>query len=81
MIFNIIDRRKHSYRWKKITAIAEPTYHDNAVPDSDQVDLPPSGFSPYEQREEISVSDAVLWVRSLPYEATLYLYDLGDGIG
>jgi hypothetical protein len=29
MIWNIVDRRKRPYRWKAITAIIEPTYHDN----------------------------------------------------
>jgi hypothetical protein len=80
VIFNIIDKRKRRYRWKKITAIVEPTYHDNSVQDSDQTEIPDPGFSPYDQREEISLADAVIWATSLPYEATLYLYDLGGGI-
>ncbi len=52
VIFNIIDRRKRQYRWKKITAIIEPTYHDNSVEDSDQTKAPGPGFFPYDQREE-----------------------------
>ena len=80
MILNIIDRRKRRYRWKKITAIVEPTYHDNSVQDSDQTGVPKPGFSDYDQREEISLADAVIWANSLPYDTTLYLYDLGDGI-
>jgi hypothetical protein len=80
VIFNIIDKRKRRYRWKKITAIVEPTYHDNSVQDSDQTEVPEPGFSDYAQREEISLADAVIWANDLPYEATLYLHDLGDGI-
>jgi hypothetical protein len=79
MIWNIIDHRKRPYRWKAITAIMEPTYHDNSVADSDQVeDIVFDTF--YDQRAEISLADAVTWVQSLPFPATLYLYDLGDGI-
>lgn len=34
----------------------------------------------YDQREEISLTDAVIWASSLPYAVTLYFYDLGDGV-
>ena len=80
MIFNIIDERKRRYRWKKVTAIVEPTYHDNSVQDSDQAGMPEPGFTIYDQREEISLADAIIWATSLPFEATLSLYDLGEGI-
>ena len=62
-----------------ITAIMEPTYHDNSVTDSDQIEE--IDFDTiYDERAEISLADAVTWVQSLPFPATLYLYDLGDGI-
>ena len=79
MIWNIIDRRKRPYRWKAVTAIVEPTYHDNTVADSDQTD-DRHDFISYDQRAEISLADAVTWAQSLPFPATLYLYDLGQGI-
>lgn len=79
MICNIIDHRKRPYRWKAITAIMEPTYHDNRVADSDWIEPTISG-TVYDQRAEISLADAVAWVQSLAFPATLYLYDLGDGI-
>jgi len=79
MIWNIIDRRKRPYRWKAITAIMEPTYHDNSVADSDQIDEIDFDMI-YDERAKISIADAVSWVQSLPFPATLYLYDLGDGI-
>jgi hypothetical protein len=78
-IWNIIDRRKRPHRWKAITAIMEPTYHDNSVAGADEVEEATSD-TVYDQRAEISVADAVTWVQSLPFPATLYLYDLGDGI-
>jgi hypothetical protein len=79
VILNIIDRRTRRYRWKQITAIVEPTYHDNSAQDSDQTEAPEHSFSTYDQKEEISLADAVAWASALPYAATLYFYDLGDG--
>jgi hypothetical protein len=80
MIANIIDRRTRRYRWKKITAIIEPTYHDNTVDDSDDTEAPEPGFIVYDERAVISVADAIAWAGSLPFATTLYLYDLGSGI-
>jgi hypothetical protein len=79
MISNIVDRRKRQYRWKQITAIIEPTYHDNSVDDSDAVDELELGFIVYDERAAVSVADAIAWATSLPFAATLYLYDLGSG--
>lgn len=81
MILNIIDKRTHRYRWKRITAIVAPTYHDNSIQDADQAEAPEHSFCVYDQKEEISLADAVTWASSLPYAATLYFYDSGDGIG
>ena len=80
MISSIIDRRKRQYRWKQITAIAEPTYHDNSVDDSDETEIPEPGVIVYDERTVIPVADAIAWATSLPFAATLYLYDLGSGI-
>ena len=78
MIFNIIDGRTRKHRWKQITAIIEPTYHDNSVDDSDETEIPDHpDFVVYDERAAISVADAVAWAASLPYAVTLYLYDLG----
>jgi hypothetical protein len=79
MIWNIIDRRTRPYRWKAITAIVEPTYHDNTVADSDYTEDRSDDIS-YDERAEISLADAVIWAQSLSFPATLYLYDLGHGI-
>jgi hypothetical protein len=80
MISNIIDRRRRQHRWKQITAIIEPTCHDNSVDDSDEAEAPTVDFVHYDERAVISVGDAIAWALSLPFAATLYLYDLGDGI-
>ena len=79
MIWNIIDRRTRPYRWRTVTAIMEPAYHDNSCADSDQAEDTIDDII-YEEREEISVADAVTWAHSLAFPATLYLYDLGQGI-
>jgi hypothetical protein len=79
MIWNIVDRRKRIYRWKAITAIVEPTCHDNTCKDSDQAEHAIKGMD-YDAKPEISVSEAVTWAHALAYPVTLYLYDLGRGI-
>jgi hypothetical protein len=65
---------------KKIAAIIEPTHHDNSVSDSDETEIPEPGSIVYDERAEISVADAIAWAASLPFAATLHLYDLGSGI-
>ncbi len=77
MIQNIIDRRECQHRWKLITAIIEPTWHDNSYKDSDQaeeIDAPE-----YDERPSISLADAVVWAQAQPFAVTLFLYDLGRG--
>ena len=78
MILNIVDRRKHAYRWKKVNAIIEPTWHDNSIANSDQAEVRHEDPE-YEQREGVSVVDAVQWASALSFGVTLYLYDFGDG--
>ena len=83
VIFNIIDKRKRPYRWKQITAIAEPTCNDNSVKDSDQAESPDGDvpdFFVYDDRAAISLPDAIQWAHSLSFPVTLHLYDLGEGI-
>ncbi len=79
MIFNIVDSRKRPYRWKTITAIIEPTYHDNNVADSDHTESMRCDPE-FDKRAEISLADAVAWAQSLAFPVTLFLYDLGEGI-
>jgi hypothetical protein len=79
MIENISDRRKRPFRWKRINAIVEPTWHDNdGGPDRDQSERGPDDIV-YDQREGISLAEAITWANSLPDRITLYLYDEGRG--
>jgi hypothetical protein len=80
MIWNIIDRRTRSYRWSSVNAIVEATWHDNSVQDADHAPpVTPESEVTYDQRESISVADAIEWASSQPCPVTLYLYDEGAG--
>jgi len=79
MIWNVIDQRVRPYRWKRINAIVEATSHDNSCSDSDQAESGPDDII-YDEREGISVADAIAWANNLPCSVTLYLYDEGRGI-
>jgi hypothetical protein len=83
MIWNIIDHRERPYRWKRITAIIEPTWQDNSCKDSDPCDqseeTSDEAVSVYEERVGISLADAIAWANSTAYPVTLYLYDEGHG--
>ena len=80
MLCNVIDSRKRPYRWAKINAIIEATWHDNTVSDSDPTPPPsPEDEITYDQRENISLSEAIIWANSQPCPVTLFLYDEGSG--
>jgi hypothetical protein len=78
MLTNIIDNRKRPYRFLKVNAIVEATWHDNRVKDADQsmVDDGPS----YAEKEHITVTEAVVWANSFQNPVTLYIYDEDQGI-
>jgi hypothetical protein len=63
----------------KITAIIEPTYHDSAVSDSDETEIPEPGSIVCDERAEISIADTIAWAASLPFAAILICttWDLG----
>jgi hypothetical protein len=80
MIWNIIDKRTRPYRWANINAIIEATWHDNSVVDTDIA--PELRFEDdviYEQRECISLHEAIDWASNQTCPVTLYRYDLGKG--
>ena len=79
MIWNIVDRRTRRNRWKRINAIAEATSQDNSCGDSDQAESG-SDDTVYEEREGISLANAIEWANSLPGGVTLFFYDEGRGI-
>lgn len=79
MLTNIIDRRKHTYRFAKVNAVVEPTCHDNSLADSDKVEPGYAGIG-YDEREHVTVAAAVAWANSFTEPTTLFLYDENDGI-
>jgi hypothetical protein len=80
LIYNIIDHRERPYRWKRINAIIEATSHDNTVADTDIAEPPPPEVEMiYDQREGISLNEAISWAHAEICPVTLYLYDEGKG--
>ena len=80
MIWNIVDRRQRIYRWQRVNAIVEAVEHDNSCADADQApEAEVTTVVDYDQRENISVADAVTWANQQPCPVTLYLYDEGCG--
>jgi hypothetical protein len=80
MIWNIIDRRTRPYRWAQVNAIIEAVEHDNSCADADQApEAAPDMVIDYDQREAISVEQAVKWASQQDCAVTLYLYDIGTG--
>ncbi len=82
MILNIIDRRKKPYRYRQITAIFEPTCHDNSCKDSDQTEGEESLYNGigYHEIEKCSLATAISYAKDSNSHLTVYLYDLGEGI-
>lgn len=83
MLTNIIDRRKHPYKFKKVNAVIEPTRHDNGVKKADRAARHPKmdmAWIGYDEKEHVSVRDAVAWAANHKDEVTLYLYDKDGGI-
>lgn len=78
MLCNIVDHRDRPYRWKRVNAIIEPTFHDNSCADSDEAEENHEA-DVYDKREGISLAEAVAWASAKPYAATLFLYDEGRG--
>ncbi len=76
MILNIIDDRKRPHRWKTVNAIVEATWHDNSCPDADQAELPDDVHHVFfEDRDGLSVAEAIEWASRMPQLVTLYLSD------
>lgn len=81
MILNIIDRRTNKYKWKEITAIFEPTCHNNSIVNScDKTEHTKYDGIGYDEIEKCSLTEAIEWgIKNINY-VTLFIYDLGDGI-
>lgn len=82
MLFNVVDHRTKKFRWAEITAIVEPTIHDETCVESDVV---PAGLREYTgvgyaEKPKCSFQEAVKWAEEFDFPVTLYVYDLGDGI-
>jgi hypothetical protein len=76
MIMNIVDRRKHTYRFQKIEAVVEDTWHDNSMWDADRVEEIDCCLVEY--RNGISVQEAIRWAQEHEGQLTLFLYEEGQ---
>lgn len=81
MLTNIIDRRERPYRFKNINAIIEPTRHNNreGVDRAKRNPKMDKAWIGYDEKEHITVLEAVKWAASHKDEVTLYLYDKDGG--
>ncbi len=80
MIWNIVDRRERVYRWKSVNAIIEAVEHDNWCADSDQAPhADVMEVIDYDQKEGVSVAEAIEWANQQRCPLTFYLYDEGKG--
>lgn len=79
MILNIVDRRTNPYLWKKVDAVIEPTWHDNVIKKTvtDVAEKTPENWIGVEEKESISLADAITWASAHHDGVTLYLYDDG----
>jgi len=78
MICNIIDKRTKPYRWREVNAIIEATSHDNACQDADR-QMPTDDDLTYDERENVTLAQAIAWANGESSAVTLYLYDKGAG--
>jgi hypothetical protein len=76
LIFNVIDQRKQPYRWAKVHAVMEATWHDNSCDDADQAPgLNIANEVTFEERWDVTVKDAIEWANAEECAVTLYLFD------
>lgn len=83
MLINIVDHRKHQYRFKKINAVIEPTRHDNRCKNADRAKANPKmdkEWMGYDEKEHVTLNEAFQWASSHSDEVTLYIYDFDGGL-
>ena len=80
MIWNIIDKRSRTYRWREINAVIENVANDNSCQDTDIFDEENEAAPIYDDRSNISLHEAIAWAETQSGKITLYLYDKGEGI-
>lgn len=77
MIVNIVDRRSRRHRFLNINAIVEAAWHFNHYVDGDKIT---GRRGPdYQDKENVTIADAVRWAQSFKDPVTLFLYDEGEG--
>ena len=74
-VVNIIDNRKNKYRWKKVTAMAEPAFMNERRTARGGVDTTEAARPNWTQKDTtgISLQQAIEWAMKLDGETTLYI--------
>ena len=79
MIENILDRRGNQYLVTNVTASIEPAAADNSVAGATQFDPDdPAITTWYEERQNVSVKEAIAWGNAFEFAVTLVLLDYED---
>ena len=81
MIWNVVDRRKRIYRWRRVNAVIENIEHDNVCKDTDIFDEENNAAPLYDERKGVLLHEAIAWAEGDVGKVTLYIYDEGEGIG
>jgi len=75
MIGNIVDNRKNKYN-VNVTAIFEPSRHDNSCKDATQfTDIDAPDYFCYHEIESTTVTEACNWASQKEVYVTIYLYN------
>jgi hypothetical protein len=74
LIANIVDKRAHRYRWKRVHVIVEATFHDNSVAGSDPAEVD-AAVVEYAELDDGPLADAIAWAQAQPGDLTLFIYD------
>jgi len=79
MLVNVIDERENRYRYRKINAVIEATWHDNAMSGADQSPRNLGGPD-YHDMEHVTLESAIARANSYEAPVTLYIYDEHGGL-
>ena len=79
MIENILDRRSNNYSVTNLTAFIEPAAVDNSVAGATQFDPDdPAITTWFEERQKVSLKEAIAWANGFGFAVTLVLLDYED---
>lgn len=76
-----LEHHRRPYRWKRVFAVIEATWHDNSCSDADQAPkIVDDTEIIYEKRASITIAEAIQWASDQVCPVTLYVYDDDTGV-